>query len=266
VRDHRVANDKPALLSQNGRALAISKEQIVSEIRRTAKENGDRPLGQDRFLVETGIRIADWHGIYWARWGDALREAGFAPNEFQAAIPEDALLEKYVALIRELGHLPVKGELRLKRKTDSSFPNDKTFGRFGSKTALLAKVLQYCQRHSGYEDVIDLCAKALPAVSENLRHELDLKSSSAKSDGYVYLAKSGGHYKIGRSNSIGRREYELAIQLPEKLNLIHRIRTDDPVGIEAYWHERFAAKHANGEWFKLDAADVSAFKRRRSFM
>jgi hypothetical protein len=33
------------------------------------------------------------------------------------------------------------------------------------------------------------------------------------SDGYVYLAKSGRHYKIGRSNSIGRREYELAIQL-----------------------------------------------------
>jgi len=259
-------DDKPARPGQNITALHFSKEQILSEIRRTVRENGDRPLGQDRFLVETGIRIADWHGIHWARWGDALREAGFAPNEFEAAIPEDSLIEKYVALIRELGHLPVKGELRLKRKTDSSFPNDKTFGRFGSKPALLAKVLQYCSRQAGLENVVDLCTNALPAGTETVRSERDHNRAAAGSDGYVYLVKSGRHYKIGRSNSVGRREYELAIQLPQKLNLIHRIRTDDPVGIEAYWHQRFSTKRTNGEWFRLDADDVLAFKRRRAFM
>jgi hypothetical protein len=54
--------------------------------------------------------------------------------------------------------------------------------------------------------------------------------------GFVYLLKSGRHYKIGKTNAMGRRKYELAIQLPEKLRAIHSIKTDDPDGIEQYWH------------------------------
>jgi hypothetical protein len=84
-----------------------------------------------------------------------------------------------------------------------------------------------------------------------------------ESSGFVYLIRSGRHYKVGRSNSAGRREYELAIQLPEKAQTAHVIRTDDPVGIEAYWHNRFAPKRKNGEWFDLTAADIAAFRRRK---
>ena len=77
------------------------------------------------------------------------------------------------------------------------------------------------------------------------------------------MARMGKHYKIGKTNHAGRRERELAIQLPEKASTVHTIKTDDPEGIEAYWHRRFEAKRKNGEWFELSAADVAAFRRRR---
>lgn len=82
--------------------------------------------------------------------------------------------------------------------------------------------------------------------------------------GFVYLMKSGRFYKIGHSDVPGRRQYELAIQLPEKVQLIHEIPTGAPEAAERYWHERFKARRKRGEWFALSAADLKTFKRCRS--
>ncbi|SRR6266404_667354 len=237
----------------------MKKEHILQEIKRTAQANGRVPLGRLRFFRETGIKESDWKGKFWARWNDAVSEAGLEPNQKTGAYDEAVLVEKFISLMRELCRFPVVAEIRMKVRADSSFPNDKTFRRFGSKSQFATKILDYCKGKPGYEDVSTMCS----AIAKHSSARGESGGEIEITIGFVYLMKAGRYYKIGRSNSAGRREYELAIQLPEKPNTVHTIRTDDAQGIEAYWHNRFAAKRKNGEWFELDAADVTAFKRRK---
>lgn len=142
----------------------MDKQHILDEIRRTAVENSGKPLGEGRFQKHTGIKVSDWHGKYWVRWGDALKEAGFAPNSLQAAYPEDFLLAKLCELIRELGHYPVVGELKLKSYHDKTFPNKNTFRKLGNRRVVVSKIVAYCQQRD-MDDIIRLCP--IPEVSKN---------------------------------------------------------------------------------------------------
>jgi hypothetical protein len=239
--------------------VEMTKDHILAEIRRTAAANGGVPLGQARFSTETGIRYSDWHGKYWARFGDAVREAGFTPNQLNSAYSDSDLLDKLAALTRELGRFPVAGELRLKARADKTFPSHNVFHRLGKKAELARKLQEHCEAR-GFRDVAAICA---PVATADAEGDEDKATTAPTQFGWVYLLKSGRYHKIGRTNAVGRRERELAIQLPERAVVVHSIKTDDPAGIEDYWHRRFNDRHKNGEWFELTAADIAAFKRRR---
>jgi hypothetical protein len=237
----------------------MKKQHILEEIARTATQNGGVPLGRNRFFTETGIRESDWIGKFWARWSDALKEAGFDPRAMQTPLEEEALLEHYVGLTRELGHLPVVSELKLKANQSPGFPSHNTFRRFGNKVQRVQRLIEYCEGKPIHADVLAI----LGALElREITPPVDA-SPTEETIGFVYLLKASRYFKVGRSSSFERRSRELAIQLPERAKTVHVIRTDDPVGIERYWHQRFASKRKNGEWFELTAHDVKAFKRRK---
>ncbi len=233
-----------------------TREEILQEIQRTAQDNGGEALGQDRFENETGIGPYEW-GKFFARFGDAVKAAGLEPQSWTSAIHDDLLIEKIVTLARKLGKFPTHREIEVERRIDPQLPSLRAFRRFGTKQTTARKVAKYCAGRFGFEDILALCA---PLLSAQKTEKVEPPNAEV---GEVYLFKSGRYYKIGKTNDTVRRGAEIRIQLPEKMNLIHSIKTDDPSGVEAYWHRRFEPKRLNGEWFDLNVQDIKSFKRWR---
>ncbi len=235
----------------------VTKEKILEEVKRTANENKGIPLGTIRFENETGISPYDW-GKYFIRFSDILKEAGFVPNRkaLEPLYSTDTLLEKVIEVIRELKKFPLLAELRLKKNQNPNFPYRAITKRLFPRKKLVQVMIDYCKNKKGYEDIIKLGEE----VSEKNNNQKDSDEKNKENLGAVYLFKHGKYYKIGKTNDTVRRGNELKIQLPENLDLIHEIKTDDPSGIEAYWHRRFETKRMNGEWFDLTSSDIKAFK------
>ncbi len=241
----------------------MTRDEILDEIRRTAVENGGRPLGRGRFLRVTGITEYEL-GRHWARFGDAQREAGFEPNKLTTAYSESYLMDRYIELTRRLDHVPTGREMRLERAaSDPSFPTAQVYARFGSKNDLIGKALTYSRERAEHADVVPIL-ESVYQPSQAADAERASSNERGVDYGFVYLLRGHpGEYKIGRTNLVDRRVCELGTTSPVEPTLVHEIKTDDAVGVEAYWHARFAYKRLRGEWFRLNAADVKAFKRWR---
>lgn len=231
----------------------VRREHVLAEIRRTAEDNGGKPLGRDRFTKATGIGVGDWER-YWPRWSAAVEEAGLTPNVLQGRFDDGAVLAHMVEEVRRVGRLPTSREMRIRRRENPDIPYDVVDRRFGSRLECARKIADYCGERPEYADVLAMIA---PELTDSTDRDDTEDVEQAAEFGFVCMVKSGRNYKVGRTNSLGRREYELAIQFPERATLVHQIRTDDPAGIEAYWHRRFSDRRKNGEWFSLTAADVS---------
>lgn len=237
----------------------MKKSTIIDEIKRISQLNNGKPPGVAKFITETGIKKSKWYPNLWLRWGDALIEAGFAPNSKNVAYDKDYLVQKYIELIDHFGHLPLEGEIRVKKKTDSTLPSHSAFRKLGLKYERAQAVIDYSNKRFVKDNIIELCKDI---IGKNLPQP-DIEFDDYTIIGYVYLIKHGSRneYKIGKTLNPLRREGELKIQLPEKITPIHYIVTDDPSGIEAYWHKRFKDKRKEGEWFGLSKKDVNAFKK-----
>ena len=231
------------------------REDIVAEIKKIAAANGGKAPGFKKFELQTGIPYSAWYGRCWARWSDAVAEAGLTPNQLTQRSDADKLLADYAEAARHYGKLPSAGDLKMYGRVRANFPTDKTFANvLGLKSQLVENLRTFALARPDYADVVAMLPIA-PVAEATPRAET--------TDGFVYLIQYGDYFKVGRSADLERRVKEIKIALPDTGVLAHSIRTDDPPGIEAYWHRRFADRRANGEWFKLTRADIAAFKRRK---
>lgn len=240
--------------------MVVSREEVLAAIRREAEAAGGVAPGVEKFARVTGIRTHEWSGVYWARWGDALAEAGYEANVFGGANRSDDELGRVLAeQVRRFGRWPAKADMQLAKRSGEEVPNPNSLlRRLGGTDNQRAFTFDWASAHEGWDDVAAILRPLLTSAAGATAKPTGVRRVT----GSVYLMKSGKHHKIGRSNHVGRRSYEVAIQLPERLDVIHEIETDDPEGIEAYWHRRFASKRANGEWFSLAPEDVAAFTSR----
>jgi hypothetical protein len=128
---------------------------ILEEIRRLAKLDGGRAPGRLTFERVTGIKEAGWRGVFWARWNDAVADAGCSPNQRTQRLDSDDVLSEVVRAARHFGHVPTFSEMRLYRRHHPSFPNDKTVAsHFASKAALIHAIRQRAESDASLVDVL----------------------------------------------------------------------------------------------------------------
>ncbi|MBI5071580.1 GIY-YIG nuclease family protein [Candidatus Falkowbacteria bacterium] len=239
----------------------MTKEEIILEIKRTADENGGKPLGIRKFCKLTGIPNSAWLGKYWRSWNSAIKEAGLEKNEMKKAYSNEFMIHSIILLTRKNKQFPAQSDMKIEKRINESFPSYEAIFRLGNASKRLELVRNYATDNSEYSDILQFLPDTKPTTYDDNSEISDLE----KTDGFVYMVKEqySKQYKIGKTFDVPRRHREIALELPGDLKKVHAIRTDDPSGIEAYWHKRFENKHTNGEWFTLTPDDIRAFKRRK---
>lgn len=150
--------------------MAISKEEILVELRKFVVVNNGMIPGERTFVAATRIKQSAWKGKYWARWTDAVREAGYDPNAMTPKIPDEGILEGLAAFITKLGHFPVRDEINMQARTALGFPVWQTIKkRYGGMPQTAAALLEF-SRKTANTALAGLCEARLEREALKLKH------------------------------------------------------------------------------------------------
>src|SRR5262249_12573760 len=156
---------------------------------------------------------------------DALKEAGFPPNTKTERLDDEFMLAKLAQVCRHFGRFPHVSDFNVYRMSDGEMPGMTAYVRhFSSMPHLRGHLALWAERNKDLEVL---------GILRDLSY-----SHSPPADGVVYLLRAFRKFKIGRSSDLARRVQELRVGQSNALVLVHAIATDDPPGIEAYWHRR----------------------------
>jgi Meiotically up-regulated gene 113 len=237
----------------------MDKDSVTKRIREISDERGGH-VGYAAFLTETGItshwlRAQPWYD----GWNNLLQEVGLGVKEFGSPkTPFEVIANAIARLIEREGRWPTDDILRRERIRENTFPSLKVIRPLRQSGELARLIVGLGVNNSEFVKSASIAKEYL------INDSAVIESVDERIRGYVYLLRSGRRYKIGKSGDPSRRFREVKLELPEETHQVHSIPTDDPSGIESYWHQRFKNKRVrNTEFFELDASDVQAFKRRK---
>ena len=132
-----------------------NRDEIIAAIRRLTFEFG-RPPGAWLFETETRLPAHRWRGRYWARWSDALRDAGLEPNAPSLRSDPDVMLEQLAVATRGFGHFPSTAELALYRRTRRIAGHNTLRSHLGGRAALISRLRAWTAVQPAYADVAAL--------------------------------------------------------------------------------------------------------------
>jgi hypothetical protein len=228
------------------------REKIIDQLKRTTVANGGVPLSTRAFFKETGLGPRDLHRCGWPTHGALLQSQGLARGTMRQAYSDDELFRPLAQLTRVLGHFPTQNEREVERHREPAFPSSEAYLRRARGASLEVEFVDWCRRSNAYPDLVAKLSGSIVGAIKQRRPAVR---------GYVYMMRSGRRHKIGRETTEGARQAAAGTWL-EDPRVVHRIATDDPEGVERYWHERFRKQNklVKGELYDLTAADVAAFK------
>ena len=237
--------------------MELTQEQIISEYKKLKLKLGRVPNARE-FYSETKVtdysaRVAFGGNAY----SKIQSEAGDEPRKFCTnGRKEYEFFEIYGRVVRELNRIPTVADW-MHRKEKPTLSGYRHKLKINWKQMPLA-FIDWAINKSDWEDVVDICTsycKERKLYSENTE-------VLTTSYGYVYLIKANrkGQYKIGKTGSPAGRKSQLSQLDPHDRRYEHVLETNDPCGLENYWHRRFEDKKVSGEIFKLSKKDLKAFK------
>jgi len=233
--------------------MKYTREEVIEEYKRLKAKLGKAPNSRT-FYAESPVSENDCVLAFGSKpYSKLQKAAGDKPNRFsQPGRSKDEFFEKFGAVVRELQCIPVSADW--KHRGFKPVLNSYRRKLGVTWTQMPQAFVEWALLKPEWADVVKLCKKA--GSSEEFE-----KSTVSERVGYVYLMKSGKLHKIGKSKSPARREYDVGLKVADDIKTIHKIKTDDSAGVEAYWHRRFKEKRKKGEFFDLSSEDIRAFKR-----
>lgn len=242
----------------------MNRDQILAEIKRVAEANSSVVVGERVFFAQTRLNRRVLRRAGFPNYGAAVEAAGYRRNQLKQAYSDDQLFAPLAQLAREVGHCPTTGERAVARYKAPTFPGEAAVSRRARQEPLAQQLLRWCRDEPAFQDVARMLESTVPLQDGN--STLETRGRKIVT-GYVYLMRYGAHgkdFKIGHTENVQRRQSQIDMVSPRDVRVVHSIETDDPEGIEKYWHERFSERRVKTkEVFHLTPDDVAAFRRRQ---